>query len=76
MKRLFFSAMLAIVAIGGALTSKAGAVYYDAASNPVDCTGTGALCRDINPAQTLWTQPNQQGQSILSSQLDETNKFN
>lgn len=75
MKKLFFSAMLAIVAIGGALTSKAAGIYFTATSARVDCTGTGSLCNEINPAVTLWTQPNQQGASFLSSSLDDTNKL-
>jgi len=75
MKHLFFTAILAIVAIGGALTTKAGAVYYDAASKPIDCTGNRALCRTAITPQTLWTQPNQQGVSFQSISLDATNKL-
>ncbi|MBE9601864.1 hypothetical protein [Pedobacter sp. MC2016-24] len=75
MKRLFFSALLAIVAIGGSLTSKAGAVYFDADSKEIDCTGTGALCRTAIGPQTLWSQPDQQGAVFQSTSLDNSNKL-
>lgn len=75
MKNLFFSAMLAVIAVGGALTSKAGGVYFDADNQEINCTGNASLCSDIDPAVTLWTEPNQQGQSFQSDELDETNKF-
>lgn len=76
MKNLFFTAMLAIVAVGGALTAKASGIYFTATNVRFDCTGTGALCRTaITPSQTVWTQPNQIGASFLSSTLDNTNKL-
>ena len=76
MKHLFFTAILAIVAISGALTSKAGKIYFNAANVSYDCTGTGALCKTaIAPVQTLWTQPNQTGAAVISSTLDNTNKL-
>lgn len=37
MKKLFFAAALAIVAVGGALTVKAGAIYEDAFGNTLIC---------------------------------------
>lgn len=74
MKNLFFTALLAVAAIGGALTANASGIYYDANNETVDCTGNSAFCSDL-PQQTLWTQPGPSGSTVQSIDLDDTNKL-
>jgi len=46
MKKLFFAAALAVVAIGGALSSKA-TVYQGVSGQLYNCNTTGTLCSTI-----------------------------
>ena len=60
MKKLSFAAALAIVAVGGALSSYA-TIYYST-TRPVtgyNCNQTQTLCGSIN--QDLWTDPQNVG---------------
>ena len=59
MKKLFFSAFLAIVAIGGALSTHAQ-VYYTNGGQSYDCSSpVGQLCEQIN--EPLWTDAAREG---------------
>ncbi|TDQ10275.1 hypothetical protein [Pedobacter metabolipauper] len=49
MKKLIFAAALAIVAVGGALTSEATVVYPSGSNTPYDCAAGSTLCSTITP---------------------------
>lgn len=76
MKRTIFSALLAIVAIGGTLVTKA-ATYYGPNNTVFNCSGAGAVCRTsaLIPT-TVWTLPDQQGDPLQKSQIPASEKFN
>lgn len=74
MKRILFAAAMATIAIGGAYSTYASGVYYDASNNRIDCTGQGALCNEM-PPQTLWTEEGPSGETINSQDLPPSAKF-
>lgn len=58
MKKLFFAAALAVVAIGGALTTQALTVYLPNSSSPIICSGTGTTCSAFIAGRSVYSTPN------------------
>ena len=63
MKKLFFAAALAIVAVGGALKSNAIDAYQSGGNQAFDCANGVTLCSDliVSPSTTLYSVPASSG---------------
>jgi|GEM_PF-5578380 hypothetical protein len=74
MKKLFFAALLATVAVGGAFATSAkfAPVWYRPGGAPVDCGGTISSCASI---PVLYTSPTNQTPSTEVPQSEKANKF-
>jgi len=79
MKKLFFAALFAVVAIGGAVASNSKTLslappYFDANGIEVDCTGSIHSCADL----TLYSVQNPEEQNetnqIPPTELEELSR--
>lgn len=59
MKKLFFAAAIAIVAVGGALSSQASITAYPLGqTSPITCDAGSTLCTDLQPLYKVATPQN------------------
>lgn len=72
MKRIFFAAALAVIAVGGAVTAKATNYYALGSSTAVDCEPTGAVtCSSAIGSDQAYLIPANQGDQGAPQNVDD-----
>ncbi|TKC00025.1 DUF6520 family protein [Pedobacter cryotolerans] len=74
MKKLLFSALVAVIAVGGAFaTTKLAPIYYAPNSDtPVDCAPGAILCSTKTGSSLVYTQSFSSGQQDGDNRVDLT----